>query len=194
MERAKAGANDQRSRPRDCTMLKAKNTKRWAFSLTATFLLLILCIGAFMSGSISVGAAVPIETPSTAIFLPFINKPTVPITGSVLIEDGFCCIGGVVGEPLDINVSFSASSRDGTVTEMHTHVASVCANEEIMAQSPSTWEPFRTSKTFTHTPPTNWSGFYVSVRYRDDVDNVSPIFCDDIAVEGLVPTPTARSH
>jgi hypothetical protein len=38
--------------------------------------------------------------------------------------------------------------------------------------------------------PINWTGFYVSVQYRDAEGNLSPVVCDDISIEGHSPTPT----
>jgi hypothetical protein len=38
--------------------------------------------------------------------------------------------------------------------------------------------------------PVNWTGFYVSVQYRDADGNLSPVYDDDVSVEGQPPTLT----
>jgi hypothetical protein len=70
---------------------------------------------------------------------------------------------------------------------MRTSTYGGCAPESVLGQVP--WESFIAQKTFPFTPPLNWSTFYVSVQYRDSPGNVSPVYCDDIAVEGMPPTP-----
>ena len=52
------------------------------------------------------------------------------------------------------------------------------------------WGLFREQLTFTYRVPINWTGFYVRVQYRDSLGNLSPLYTDDISVEGAPPTPT----
>jgi len=132
--------------------------------------------------------ATPIPTP-TQTQTPTPTTLPVPgtVTGTVLIEDGICCIGGTAGEPLDIDAVFTASSSAGEVTEMRVHTGGFCADESLLGQR--TWEPFITQSTYVYTPPINWSGFYVSVQFRDEFGNVSPVVCDDISVEGMPSEP-----
>jgi hypothetical protein len=113
-----------------------------------------------------------------------------PIQGSILIEAGMCCIGGPVGEPIDITVSFDATSPFAAVTHMRT--ADQCLTAEDMAMI--AWEPFADTKVFQFTPPVfNWFSFNVSVQFKDADGNLSPVYCDDIGVEGMPVTPTPKN-
>ena len=48
------------------------------------------------------------------------------------------------------------------------------------------WEPFVKNKTYSYASiPINWSGYYVSVQFRDASGAISPIACDDVSVEGM---------
>jgi hypothetical protein len=108
---------------------------------------------------------------------------TPQVTGSLTIEEGRCCAGGVAGEPLAIDVAFSASSSAGEVTEMRTHTAnSGCADATQMEGE--SWQPFAPTATFSFTPPINWVTFYVTVEFRDGAGNLSPAYCGSVAVEG----------
>jgi hypothetical protein len=51
------------------------------------------------------------------------------------------------------------------------------------------WEPFTTTRTFSVPVAINWAGFYVAAQYQDEKGNLSPVYCDDISVEGMPPTP-----
>ena len=54
------------------------------------------------------------------------------------------------------------------------------------------WIPFAAEKTFeVNNIPINWTTFAISVQFRDEAGNLSPIYCEDIAVEGM-PAPSAR--
>jgi len=146
---------------------------------------------------------IPTAPPPCATFTPT-NTPTPTptrtntpgpntVTGSVVVAGGACCMGGVAGSPLNINAAFSATSTAGAVTQMRvtTRYGGGC----VADLSAVAWEPFATSKTFTITVAINWVGFYVSVQYRDAAGNLSPVYCDDVSVEGFpptfTPTPTA---
>lgn len=110
------------------------------------------------------------------------------VTGTVEIEGGRCCAGGVAGAPIDLSVALSATSDAGAVTEMRTVMrAGGCAQEVDMTDA--AWEPFATERSYTFAPPLNWVGVYVSAQFRDEVGNLSPIICDDISVEGMPPSP-----
>jgi len=54
------------------------------------------------------------------------------------------------------------------------------------------WEPFAPSKTFPIVVSINWTGFNLSVQFRDDHQNLSPIYCDDISVEGSARPPSVN--
>lgn len=44
--------------------------------------------------------------------------------------------------------------------------------------------PFALARTFPIEIAINWVGHYVSVQYMDENGNVSPVYHDDISVEG----------
>jgi hypothetical protein len=112
-----------------------------------------------------------------------------PIKGSVLIEDGRCCVGGVAGSEIQINVAFQATSFSGEGNQMRVlATGGGCHREDEMDEA--NWEPFVPAKTYPFYPPINWVGFYVSVQYRDTSGNISSVYCDNISVEGSPPLPT----
>jgi hypothetical protein len=109
------------------------------------------------------------------------------VTGSVVIEDGESIIGGTAGNTIQMSVAFSATTTapDAQVTEMRVGFG-YCQSEAEMSAA---WEPFVTQMSYPYTIPLNWSGFYVSVQYQDGLGNRSPVYCDDITVEGMPPPP-----
>lgn len=111
-----------------------------------------------------------------------------PVSGEVILEEGRCCAGGVEGQTIEIQAAFMAESTAGNVTELRISETGGCATQEIMDQS--SWEPFVSEKGFPFEVAINWVGFYLSVQYRDDAGNLSPIYCDDISVEGMPASPT----
>jgi hypothetical protein len=108
--------------------------------------------------------------------------PARPVTGSVLIEDGRCCAGGCIGQVIDIDVEFSASSPFGKVDEMRVARSSFCWDEPAMRDA--AWESFTPLKTYPFRIAPNWVPFYVSAQFRDEHGNLSPVYCDDFHVEG----------
>ena len=110
------------------------------------------------------------------------------IYGSVIIEEGREAMGGVVGDIIQVGVTFRASSYDSPVREMRVRVGGMPFNEREMAEA--AWEPFVGYRQFPFEVALNWVGFYVSVQYRDVRGNVSPVYFDDISIEGMPPTPT----
>jgi hypothetical protein len=53
------------------------------------------------------------------------------------------------------------------------------------------WEPFAAFKNFSYTIfAINWVGYYVDVQYRDAAGNISPVYCDDISIEGMPSSTT----
>ena len=126
------------------------------------------------------GPVGPTITPSTQ---------TSQVTGSVLLEDGRCCVGGIEGSTVNIKVTFEAQSLSGEVTEMRVANGGGCRTEAELNAFP--WEPFAAGKTYQFGGiPINWIGYYVSVQYRDAQGNLSPVYCDDVSVEGM-PRPPA---
>ena len=115
---------------------------------------------------------------------------TAPVlfTGAVQIAGGSCCIGGYDGETIQAEVAFSAASPFGSISKMR--VASGCTadtNLESVA-----WEPFVDSKTFSVPVVINWTGFYICVQYQDEQGNISPVYQDDISVEGMPRPPVVN--
>ncbi len=109
--------------------------------------------------------------------------PASPVTGSVLVEGGNSMTGGVAGEIIDMSVTFTASSAAGRVTDMRVDAGAAGCAQEAMESYP--WEPFEAEKVYTTTAFINFQGWYVNVQYRDAQGNVSPVYCDDISIEGM---------
>jgi len=108
----------------------------------------------------------------------------------VVFEDGRCCAGGTTREEIQLKTSFNVGSLNGEVVEMRVRLGIYDATEEDMAEAE--WEPFAGEKVYPWTVSTNWVGVWIFVQFRDDQGNVSPIYSDDISVEGMPapPTPT----
>ncbi|MEK7324475.1 MAG: hypothetical protein AAB217_04365 [Chloroflexota bacterium] len=127
--------------------------------------------------------------------LPTVTPPALPgtsattgnvVTGSVVLADGSCCVGGVAGSTVDIKASFYATSSASKVGEMRVASAGVCWDEIQMAGA--AWEPFAAKKTIPFANiPINFVGFYMTVQYRDGAGNTSPVYCDEVSVEGIPP-------
>jgi hypothetical protein len=109
-----------------------------------------------------------------------------PVTGSVVIEEGRCCAGGRAGSTIQLRVDFQASSRVGEVTEMKVQVGQ-CIHDP--AELNASWEAYQAQRTFETTLAINWVGWWVSVQYRDSAGNLSPVYCDDISLEGSPANP-----
>jgi uncharacterized coiled-coil protein SlyX len=105
------------------------------------------------------------------------------IIGSVLIEDGRCCVGATVGEQIEIQVRFTAVGLEAPVLLMRTSSGGYSGAEDALEAAP--WEPFLERKSFTYRVPINWTGFYVQVQFQDALGNISAIYSDDISVEGM---------
>lgn len=105
-----------------------------------------------------------------------------PVQGTVLLQDGACCVGGTVDQPVAITAAFEAKSPSSEVVQMR--VAEQCLSPAEMDALP--WEPLAETKDFSFTPTVaNWFGFTVGVQYRDEQGNLSAVICDDISVEGM---------
>jgi len=116
--------------------------------------------------------------------------PYRPVYGSVVIEGGHCCIGGIAGETIEIGVAFEASSPLSEVVEMRVRIGGLHFTDDEMAYAD--WEEFVPYKTFSVQVALNWVGFYITVQYRDELGNLSLIYYDDISVEGHPAPPTAH--
>jgi len=87
-------------------------------------------------------------------------------------------------------VTFAATSPHGRVTGMRVLTGGGrCRTLDDMAAV--SWEPFVAEKTYRARLALNWIGWYVTVQYRDAHGNVSPVYCDDISLEGHPPQPTS---
>ena len=109
--------------------------------------------------------------------------PTRSFEGSVAIEDGRCCLGGIAGQQISIHVTFLAASPFAQVTQMRIRAGLSAFDEADLSEAE--WEAFSTTKTFEYVPPINWTGFYVSAQFRDGSGNLSQVYSDDISVEGM---------
>ena len=116
------------------------------------------------------------------------TKGAYPVVGSVEWEGGRCCAGGDAGEVIEIAAQFSARSPHGEVTDLRIGTGGFCFSEEQL--SSEAWEPFVPEKNFPVHVALNWIGHYISVQYQDEAGNLSPVFCDDISVEGHPPSST----
>ena len=125
-------------------------------------------------------SATPTETPQ-----PEISTTAFPVTGSVEIQGGPCCIGGFEGETIQARVDFSATSPFGRVNRMR--VTRGCRADTDLERAD--WEPFVDSKTYPVNVILNWSGFYICVQFEDEYGNLSPVYRDDISVEGFPRKP-----
>lgn len=115
------------------------------------------------------------------------TRATFPVWGSINIEDGRCCVGGVAGDTIQVDVAFKGESSLGKVKAMRIRTGNECFTEDDMIANK--WEPFVTKKTYPVKVTSNWVGFYISVQYHDAKGNLSAVYCDDISVEGYVPLP-----
>ena len=109
--------------------------------------------------------------------------PYRPVVGEVVIEDGRCCVGGNAGELLTISIGMEASSPLAEVTEMRLVFGSQPLDEETLTEVP--WEPFAQEKEVAIEVPLNWTTGNASVQFRDAEGNLSIIYYDEIAVEGM---------
>ena len=131
------------------------------------------------------GSPKPIQTASDA------TKAAYPVQGSVVWEDGKCCIGGIAGDTLQARVTFTATSPFGVVREMRMAFGWMCYEEGQLSEK--AWEPYVPSSAYPISVALNWVGYYISVQYRNEQGNLSPVYCDDISVEGLPPiTPSSQ--
>lgn len=127
----------------------------------------------------------PAASPTTLFPTPY-----QPIHGGLEIEQGKCCVGGIAGETTTVQVRFFAESPFSEITAMRVFAGARPQSPEIFEQLP--WQPFTSTISFEVPIVLNWTGFYVQVQFRDGLENLSPVFVDDISVEGMpgLSTPT----
>mgnify|MGYP000847069192 CR=1 FL=1 len=153
-------------------------------------LLLLTIIIASVAFGLACGVLGTPGTP-TAAPLPTTDRADVSqyiVEGSVELEDGRCCAGGVAGDTIQVIARFTATSSAAPVTEMRVRPGNTSFDESAMDAAP--WQTMLREQTFPVTVVLNWTGFYVSVQFRDADGNLSPVVSDDISVEGSPPTPT----
>jgi len=123
----------------------------------------------------------PVQTAAAA------TQTAFPVTGSVQIEDGRCCAGGTAGATIQLHVNFQAASSAGEVSEMKIQVGQCAPDPD---QHLGIWEPYQAQRIYETTLAINWVGWWIGVQYRDSKGNLSPIYCDDISLEGSPPSST----
>jgi hypothetical protein len=128
------------------------------------------------------------ETPSAMTPLEISTTAFVLFTGAVQIAGGSCCIAGFDGETIQAQVSFSAGSPFGSVGQMR--VKSGCS--AAMDLEGAEWETFADSKMYPVPVIINWSGFSICVQYQDEYGNLSPVYRDDVSVEGMPRAPVVN--
>jgi hypothetical protein len=127
--------------------------------------------------------AIPASATSTETTQLELTTTAFPVTGSVDIGPGRSRAGGFEGETIQVRVDFSATSPFGRVSRMR--VTWGCRADTEHAD----WEPFVDSKTYPVTVVLNWTGFYICVQFQDEYGNLSPVYHDDISVEGFPRKP-----
>ncbi len=95
---------------------------------------------------------------------------------------------GLVGAAVEIHAAFEARSPFADVTEMRFLAGASPAGLQELDEVD--WEPFQPSEVFLAQAALNWLGFYVSAQYRDSLGHTSPVFVDDISIEGFIPATT----
>ena len=121
------------------------------------------------------------ETPTAATIVEISTTAPASFIGAVQIAGGSCCIGGFDGETIQAQVSFSAASPFGRVSQMR--VRTTCLADSDLEGAD--WELFVNTKTYPVQVAINWTTFYICVQYQDEYGNLSPVYRDDIAVEGM---------
>ena len=110
--------------------------------------------------------------------------PYRPVIGSVVLDGGACCAGGVAGEIIELEAAFEAESPLGEeVTELRARLGTAPFSEEEFREDE--WGPFVEALYYPIELAVNWTGYHVSVQFRDAAGNLSPVYYDEIAVEGL---------
>jgi hypothetical protein len=131
-------------------------------------------------GAVARDAGTPRPSPSMT--------PHRSVVGGVELDEGRCCVGGVAGEVVTVTASFTATSPVGPITEMRVIAGILPATATMMTDV--AWAPFEPTRVLSVPVALNWTGFHVSVQYRDAAGNLSPIVTDDISIEGESPTST----
>lgn len=121
----------------------------------------------------------PDQSPMTVTLTPYDR-----IYG-VLIEEGRCCVGGIAGETANVRVQFFPRMNElpGAVVEMRVIAGSQSISQLDMDAQP--WERYSEEKTFPVQLATNWTTFWVHAQFRTAAGDISEIYTDEVAVEGI---------
>ncbi len=163
------------------------------FALSAALLLAsLMACNAPATLPAATTSAPPAATPQAATVAPLPPSARAPdeVLGSVQIEHGQSASGGTAGTTIQVEIDLSATSTSGKVTEMRVAAVGGCDNRGQVDKAQ--WQPFAP---VTHLPASlgiNWVGFYVAAQFRDDKGIVSPIYCDDISLEGMPAVPAVN--
>ena len=112
--------------------------------------------------------------------------PYFPLRGTIEIEGGRCCVGGIAGETTSVQATLLAESPFGEISGMRVHAGGSLLDPAMFEQV--AWQPYVQDISFEIPIFINWVGFYVQVQFRDAFGNLSPVYSDDISVEGM-PAP-----
>lgn len=129
-----------------------------------------------------------VDTTGPITPIPDVSPVPPTLSGSVTIEEGKEMAGDVADSPISIKVQFAATGMMGGATRMRVGAGTAgCLSESDMETQP--WEQFVAEKTYTTTTSIGIKGWYVSAQYQDQAGTRSLVYCDDISVEGMPPTP-----
>lgn len=161
--------------------MKGETVKKIFTILLAVILSSMLLIVGNASKPTALKLHLPEQTPQ---YFPLVYG-NVLVTGSVEIEDGVDHIGEWgfwVGDPLDLDVEFWASSQDNKVTYMRAciwYYGIGCSVDDVYQLL---WESFVSHKTYTISLVNDFHPLFVHVQYRDDHGNLSRVYTDDIVI------------
>jgi len=176
------------------------------FACLLAIIFLLLGSIACRSRSLGINAISPadrstqeVQIPSPASEVHSQISPENPVSsysvqGMVIFEGGVCCKMAIAGEKVELRVDFHSSSPFANISDMRLRSGNRSFSEAELSEEP--WMAFELSKTFSGEFPVNWSGFFITVQYRDAQGNLSPVYYDDISIEGFPgppPKPTPYS-
>ena len=121
----------------------------------------------------------PSPTP-TEVQLEMSTDPAFPVVGFVEIAEGRSRMGGFAGDTIQVRVDFTAASPFGRVSKMRVNKG---CSVEIDPEAED-WEPFVATKTYPLGVIINFFGFHICVQFQDEYGNLSPVYRDEITVEG----------
>ena len=107
-----------------------------------------------------------------------------PVVGKLQVGER-PMIGGKAWITLDIKVKFEASSPRAEIKEMRVKISPMgrCLTPDEMNDAP--WENFVAEKIYPVRVAINWQTFKAHAQYRDAQGNLSPVYCGEVAIEGM---------